>query len=151
MVIRSPKDFCAGLIYILFGSVAIFVGRDYPIGTAFRMGPAYFPTILGGLLFVIGAVSVIRSFSTVGGPIGRFAIQSVLLVTGSIFVFGLLVRELGVALTLPILVIISAYASTKFRWGPTLVMAVGLTVFCVLVFLKGLGIPLPALGPWLGG
>ncbi|HEX7229667.1 MAG TPA: tripartite tricarboxylate transporter TctB family protein [Candidatus Binatia bacterium] len=151
MIIRSPKDFWAGLIYILFGSVAIFVGRDYPIGTAFRMGPAFFPTILGGLLCVIGALSVIRSFINVGDAIGRFAIKGLILVTGSIFVFGFLVRELGVAVALPILVIISAYASTKFRWGATLVMAVGLTVFCVLVFLKGLGIPLPVLGPWLGG
>ena len=151
MIIRSPKDFWAGLIYILFGSVAIFVGRDYPIGTAFRMGPAYFPTLLGGLLCVIGALSVIRSFISVGDAIGRFAIQGLILVTGSIFVFGFLVRELGIAVALPILVIVSAYASTKFRWGPTLVMAAGLTVFCVLVFLKGLGIPLPVLGPWLGG
>ena len=151
MIIRSPKDFWAGLIYILFGSVAIVVGRDYPIGTAFRMGPAFFPTILGGLLCVIGALSVIRSFIKVGDAIGRFAIKGLILVTGSIFVFGFLVRELGVAVALPILVVVSAYASTKFRWGPTLVMAVGFTVFCVLVFLKGLGIPLPVLGPWLGG
>jgi Tripartite tricarboxylate transporter TctB family len=151
VIIRSPKDFWAGLIYILFGSAAILVGRDYPIGKAFRMGPAYFPTILGGLLFVIGAISVIRSFIIVGDSVGPFAMRGLVLVTGSIFLFGYFVRGLGVALALPILIIISGYASTKFRWGPTIIMAVGLTVFCVLVFLKGLGIPLPVLGPWLGG
>lgn len=150
-MIRSAKDFWAGLIYIAFGLTAILIGRDYPMGTAFRMGPAYFPTILGGLLSVIGAISVFRSFIAGGTPIGRFAIQGVVLVTASVFLFGFLVRGVGVALALPILVIISAYASTKFRWRPTLIMAVGLTVFCVLVFLKGLGIPLPVLGPWLGG
>lgn len=151
MMIRSTKEFWAGLIYISFGSTAILVGRDYQMGTAFRMGPAYFPTILGGLLVVIGAISVIRSFIAVGAPIGRFAIQGLLLVSAAIFLFAFLVRGLGVALALPILVIISAYARTRFRWGPTLIMAVGLTVFCVLVFLEGLGIPLPVLGPWLGG
>jgi len=150
-MIRSAKNFWAGLIYIFFGSTAILVGRDYSMGTAFRMGPAYFPTILGGLLFVIGTISVIRSFITGGDPIGRFAMWGLVLVTGSIFLFGSLVRGLGVALALPALVVISAYASTRFRWGPTFIMAAGLTVFCVLVFLKGLGVPLPVLGPWLGG
>lgn len=150
-MIRSAKDFWAGLIYILFGITAIVVGRDYPMGAAFRMGPAFFPTILGGLLLVIGSISVIRSFLTVGDPVGRFAVPALMLVTGSIFLFGYLVRGLGVALALPVLVVISAYASKKFHWGPTFIMAVGLTVFCVLVFLKGLGIPLPVVGSWLGG
>lgn len=151
MKIRSTKDFWAGLVYIAFGLTAILMGRDYPMGTAFRMGPAYFPTILGGLLLVIGTISVFRSFIAVGAPIGRFAIQGVVLVSAAVVLFGFLVRGLGVALALPILVIISAYASTRFRWRTTLVMAVGLTVFCVLVFLKGLGIPLPLFGSWLGG
>jgi len=43
MMIRSTKDFWAGLIYILFGSTAILVGRDYQMGTAFRMGLRIFP------------------------------------------------------------------------------------------------------------
>ena len=150
-MIRSEKEFWAGLIYIFFGASAIIVGRDYPMGTAFRMGPAYFPTILGGLLVLIGVVTVIRSFVVAGAPIGRFAIRGLLFVSVSIFLFGFLVRGLGLAVALPVLVIVSAYASTKFRWGPMLIMAIGVTVFCVVVFLKGLGIPLPVLGPWLGG
>jgi hypothetical protein len=50
-----------------------------------------------------------------------------------------------------LLIIISASASAKFRWLPTLLIAAGLTVFCILVFIKGLGIPLPVIGTWLGG
>lgn len=150
-MIRSEKEFWAGLIYIFFGASAIIVGRDYAMGTAFRMGPAYFPTILGGLLVLIGVVAVIRSFVVAGAPIGRFAIRGLSFVSVSIFLFGFLVRGLGLAVALPVLVIVSAYASTKFRWGPMLIMAIGVTVFCVVVFLKGLGIPLPVLGPWLGG
>jgi len=151
MKIRSARGFWSGLIYVLFGSTAMLVGRDYPMGTAFRMGPAFFPIVLGGLLLAIGTISLIRSFMVTGAPIGRFAIQGFMLVTGSVFLFGFLVRGLGVAFALPVLVMISAYASAKFRWGPTIVMALGLTGFCVLVFLKGLGIPLPVVGPWLGG
>jgi hypothetical protein len=85
-----------------------------------------------------------RSFIAAGASTGRFAIQGVVLVSAAIFLFAFLVRGLEVAPALSILVIMSAYASTKFRWGPTLIMAVGLTVFCVLVFLEGLGIPLDA-------
>jgi Tripartite tricarboxylate transporter TctB family len=150
-MIRNAKDFWTGLIYIFFGSSAILIGREYGMGTAIKMGPAYFPTILGGLLLGIGAISVIRSFIIPGAPVGTFAFKGLILVSVSALVFGFLVRRVGLAVALPVLVIISAYASTRFRWRPTLLIAAGLTVFCVLVFLKGLGIPLPIIGPWFGG
>ena len=150
-MIRNAKDFWTGLIYVFFGSSAILIGREYGMGTAIKMGPAYFPTILGGLLVGIGAISVIRSFIVRGTPVGAFAFKGLTLVTVSALVFGFLVRGAGLAVALPLLVIISAYASTRFRWHPTLLLAAGLTVFCALVFLKGLGIPLPVIGPWFGG
>ena len=150
-MMRNAKDFWTGLIYIFFGSSAILIARDYSMGTAIKMGPAYFPTILGGLLLFIGVISVIRSFIVAGAPIGAFAFKGFALVTISVLVFGFIVRGLGLAIALPLLIIISAYGSTRFRWRPTLVMAAGLTIFCVFVFLKGLGIPLPIIGPWLGG
>ena len=85
---RNPKDFWTGLLYILFGSSAILIARDYGMGTAVRMGPAYFPNILGGLLIVIGAISVIRSFIVHGAPIGAFAFKGLALVSVSVLVFG---------------------------------------------------------------
>ena len=148
---RNPKDFWTGLLYIFFGASAIIIARDYNMGTAFRMGPAYFPTILGAVLAVIGAIAVIRSFIMPGTPIGAVSFKGLLLVTLSVVVFGFLVRGAGLVVALPLLVIISAYASTRFRWRTTLIMAAGLTIFCALVFVKGLGIPLPIIGPWLGG
>lgn len=148
---RNPKDFWTGLIYIFFGSSAFLIAREYGMGTAIKMGPSYFPTVLGGLLVGIGAIAVIRSFIVPGTPIGAFAFKGLALVSASVLVFGFIVRGAGLASALPLLVIISALASAKFRWRPTLIMAAGLTIFCVLVFLKGLGIPLPVIGPWFGG
>jgi hypothetical protein len=148
---RNPKDFWTGLLYIFFGASAIIIARDYNMGTAVRMGPAFFPTILGAVLAVIGAIAVIRSFIVPGTPIGRFSFKGLGLVTLSVVVFGFLVRGVGLVVALPLFVIISAYASTRFRWRTTLIMAAGLTIFCALVFVKGLGIPLPIVGPWLGG
>jgi hypothetical protein len=150
-MIRSTKDFWTGLIYLFFGFSAILIARDYGMGTGGKMGPAYFPTVLGGLLVFIGAISVVRSFIAHGAPIGRFAFKGLVLVSVSVLLFGILVRGTGLAVSLPLLVIISAYASTRFRWGPTLLIAAGLTIFCSLVFIKGLGIPLPIIGPWFGG
>jgi hypothetical protein len=149
-MIRSSKDLLAGLIYIFFGVSAIYIARDYTMGTALRMGPAYFPTVLSTLLIVVGSISVIRAFILPGTPIGAISFKGLLLVTSSVVVFGLVVRGAGLAIALPLLLFISAAGSVKFRWQTTLMIAVGLTLFCVLVFLKGLGIPLPVIGPWFG-
>lgn len=150
-MIRGTKDFWSGLLYIFFGSTALIVGRDYGMGTALKMGPAYFPSVLGGLLIVVGAISVIRSFFVQGTPIGAFAMKQLAIVVGSVILFGLILRGAGLAIALPLLAIISASASSRFRWGSSIVMTAGLTVFCVLVFLKGLGVPLPLIGSWFGG
>jgi hypothetical protein len=150
-MIRSVKDFWTGLIYIFFGSGAILIARDYPMGTALKMGPAYFPNVLGGVLIFIGLLSVIRSLLKPGTPIGEFSFKGLALVVLSVVLFGLVVRGAGLLIALPLLVLVSASASKKFRWGPSLLLAGGLTLFCAFVFLKGLGIPLSLLGPWFGG
>lgn len=150
-MIRNGKDFWTGILYIFFGSSAILFGRSFSMGTAVKMGPAYFPTILGGLLIFIGLISLIRSLLKTGTPIERFAFKGLILVLFSTVIFGLLVRGTGLIIALPILVLVSASASQDFRWIPSILMAAGLTFFCILVFIKGLGIPLPLIGPWFGG
>lgn len=150
-MIRSTKDFWTGVLYLFFGVTAILVARDYGMGTGGRMGPAYFPTVLGGLLAVAGVIAVIRSFITPGTPVGAFAFKGLTLIILSVIIFGFIVRSVGLAVALPLLVIMSASASKRFRWRTALIMAAVLTTFCILVFVEGLGIPLPIVGPWLGG
>jgi putative tricarboxylic transport membrane protein len=150
-MIKSAKDFWSGLIYVFFGLSAVVIAQDYGMGTALRMGAAYFPTLLGGLLTLIGAISVIRSFIMPAPPVGAFAIKALVIVVGATVIFGLTVRGAGLAIALPIFIVLSASASSRFHWKPTLLMAAGLTLFCVLVFVKGLGVPLPVVGPWFGG
>jgi hypothetical protein len=150
-MIRSTKDFWTGLLYIFFGSIAVIVARDYGMGTGVKMGPAYFPTILGGLLAGIGVISVVRSFITPGTPIGAFAFKGLILITVSVVLFAFIVRSAGLVVALPLLVIMSASASARFRWPVALIMAAVLAIFCILVFVQALGIPLPIRGPWLGG
>ena len=149
--IRSPKDFYAGLIYLGIGISTIVIGREYPMGTAFKMGPAYFPTVLAALLSLIGLISLIRSFVRKGDSMPTFAWKPLLLIVAATVVFGLLVKGAGLAIALPLFVMMTAYASVKFHWGRSLVLAAATTVFCALVFVKGLGVPLPIIGRWFAG
>ncbi len=151
--IRSIKEFLTGIIYMAIGSGAVLIAvlGDYKIGNAVKMGPAYFPLVLSFILIFIGLISLVRSFIKPGTPVGAIAINGLVLVIIPTVLFGLLVRKLGLVIMLPLLVIISSYASRQFRWGPALALAVGMTIFCTLVFIKGLGVPLPILGSWFGG
>ncbi len=149
LLIRSAKDFWTGGLYIAFGSAGLIIGRSYDMGTAVKMGPAYFPTILSILLILIGVASLVRSFVRQGSPFGAFAWKGLALITASILLFGVIVRGAGLIVALPVLAIVSSFASSRFRWPYALAFAAGLTLFCVLVFIKGLGVPLPILGSWL--
>ncbi len=151
MPLRNPKDFWTGIIYIVFGAAAIIIGRDYGMGTPRKMGPAFFPVVLSVILIAIGLISLVRSFIRPGTPVGRIAVRGLVLVPGATLAFGLIVRSAGLVVALPVLVILSAYASNRFRWTSSVALAIVLTVCCILIFLKGLGIPLPVLGPWFGG
>ena len=148
---KNPRDFWTGVIYVTVGTGAVVIARDYGLGTAFRMGPAYFPTVLGGLLVLIGLLSLARAALRSGEPLPPARIKGLLAVTIATLGFGVLVRSAGLVVALPFLVVVSAAASARFRWGPALALAAGLTLFCAAVFLKGLGVPLPLRGPWLGG
>lgn len=145
---RNPKDIFAGLIYIAFGLAAILLARGYEIGSATRMGPAYFPTVLGGLLALIGAISLVRGLIIPGAPLARFAWRPLAIVIGASVLFGLLLRPAGLVPAILSLVIVGALASRRFRLVPTLLLAAGLAAFSALVFVKGLGVPAPLLGSW---
>ncbi|MFC5478642.1 tripartite tricarboxylate transporter TctB family protein [Massilia suwonensis] len=148
--IRHPKDFWTGIIFLFIGLAAIIIGRDYPMGSAGRMGPAYFPTVLGGLLALIGLIGVIRSFLHDGEAVGKFYIKEIILILLAVLLFGFLMRGAGLVPAALVLVLMSAYASPKFTWRASILLAVGLAVFAVVLFVKLLGLPMPILGPWLG-
>lgn len=148
--IRHPQDFWSGVMFMFFGLAAVVIGQDYPMGTAGRMGPAYFPVILGGLLALIGFATTVRSLWIRGEPISNFSIRDLTLILLSVFLFGLLVRGAGIVIAVITLVMISAYASQKFQIKASLILSAAAALFCVLVFVKALGLPLPVFGPWLG-
>ena len=149
-MIRAPKDFWSGLGFIAFGTAATLVARDYPMGSATRMGPAYFPTILGALLALIGVIVLVRSFLIAGASIRGFAWKPLAYVTVATVLFGMLVRPGGLVLAVIVLTMLSALASRHFSARTALLLSLGLTVFCVAVFVKTLGLPMTMFGAWVG-
>lgn len=147
--IKHPKDFWTGVIFLAFGLSAVLIGRDYAMGTAGKMGPAYFPTVLGALLSLIGSIAMFRSFRRHGEPIEKFHLKELFIVLAAVVLFGLLMRGAGLAPAAVLLIFISAYASPQFKWRETLLLALGMAGFAVVVFVKLLGLPLAIFGPWL--
>jgi len=85
MKITNGKDFWAGVMFIAFGLGFMFVAQNYAMGNAVRMGPAYFPTVLGGMLAVLGAVVLFRGFvSKISNPLAVFPFRFWLVVGGLI-------------------------------------------------------------------
>ena len=152
IAVATRKDFWTGVIYVVIGVFAFVIARNYALGSAARMGPGYFPTAVALLLTAVGVAIVVRSFFRQGELIDRFAWKPMLLVLGSIVAFGILINRAGLVLAALVLVLGCAAASERFRlgWLPVLGMA-ALIAFCVIVFVIGMGIPMPLIGPWFSG
>lgn len=150
MRIKSPKDFWAGLMFVGFGLFFMIGAGNYDLGSAARMGPAYFPTMLGGMMAVIGGVVFAQSFVVTGGKVAAIPLRLLFFMTAALLLFGYLLKPLGLALALSLLVFVSAFAGHEFRWKEVLILAVALTVLSVLVFVKGLGQPFPLWPRFLG-
>jgi putative tricarboxylic transport membrane protein len=149
--IRNPKDFWAGVIFVAVGLAAVGLIRSHPMGSAMRMGPAYFPTVLGGLAILIGLATMLRGCARPGPAIGTLALGKVAFVVAAVVGFGVLLRPLGLAGAIVQLVLLSAYASRYFRWPIALALSVGLAAGSSLVFARLLRLPIPMLGTWFGG
>jgi hypothetical protein len=143
MKIKNPKDFWAGLMFIVFGLFFVIGARNYQLGSAARMGPAYFPTLLGGLMALVGGAVLFRSFVSKGGRVAAIPLRLLFFITLSLLVFGYLLKPIGLVLALLCLVVISAFAGHEFRLKEALLLTFVLIVLSVLVFVKGLGLPFP--------
>jgi hypothetical protein len=143
MEIKSPKDFWAGLMFAAFGLFFMVVERNYRMGTATSMGPAYFPTLLGGLMAVLGGVIFLQSFVVSGQRVGAMSFRPLFFIVLSLLLFGYLAKPLGLVIALALLIILSALAGHEFKLKEVLVLSVALILLSALVFVKGLGLPFP--------
>ena len=144
MKIKSPKDFWAGWMFIGFGLFFLIVAQcQYQMGTAVRMGPGYFPTVLGGILAVLGAIVLVDSFVMDGEKVAKFHFRPLLFILASSLAFAYLLKPLGLVLASIALVFISAFGGHEFKWKEVAILSAVLVVFSVVVFVKGLTLPFP--------
>ena len=148
--VEGPKDVMAGLIYIAFGGLMVWGALGYRLGTAGDMGPGYFPRVLAVILIMLGLVSLVRGFLVRGQKIGGMSWKPLVMVLASSVLFGALLERAGLVVALAVLVLVSASASKKFRFDwRALIGLAALIAFCIICFVKGLGVPMPILGSWL--
>ena len=144
MRITSPRNFWAGLMFLAFGLFfAIWAIVNYQMGTAVRMGPAYFPTVLGGLLAFLGLVVLSMSVTVKGPAVDKFHFRPLLMILGANVAYGYAMKPLGLVLATAVLVFISAFGGHEFKWKEVALLYVFLILFSVLVFVKGLTLPFP--------
>jgi len=150
-LIRKPKDFFAGLLFLALAVSVLHVAQDYAMGSLRRMGPGYFPTLLAWLLAGLALLLILRSlFGTRDRPEG-LALKPMLLVTAGAIAFALLLRPAGFVVAILAVVLIGAAGSAESRPLPSLLLALGLAAGSVLVFVIGLDQPFPVLGHWFTG
>ena len=144
MKIKSPKDFWSGVMFIGFGLFfMIWALVNYQMGSAVRMGPGYFPAVLGGLLAVIGAAVLIPSLTVKGPPIPTFHFRPLIFVSVGCVLYGYLMKPAGLIGATAALVFVSAFGGHEFKWKEVTILFVVLVLFSVLVFVKGLTLPFP--------
>lgn len=142
--IKNPKDFWSGLMFLGVGLFfAIWATVNYQMGSAVRMGPAYFPAVLGGLLAVLGFVILGGSFVLDGPKVPRLHFRPLFMVLASCIAYGYLMKPLGMVLATAAMVVIAALGGHEFRWKEVALLALALVVFSVLVFVKALSLPFP--------
>jgi hypothetical protein len=128
------------------GTGAFFVAWSltyYAMGSAVRMGPGYFPVVLGGLLVLLGAGILVKSLALDGPKVAAFHFRPLLLVALAVVAYGYLMKPGGLVVATAAAVFIGALAGNEFKWKEVLVVAAVLVIFSWLVFVKGLTLPFP--------
>jgi hypothetical protein len=145
---RNNRDFWAGVMLIATGATAVIIARDYNFGTSLRMGPGYFPTVLGSALVLFGLYFVAVGLKRNEKIEGNWPLRPLIVLPLALVLFGLLIDRAGFIPALLVLVVGSAAAGTEFKLVEMLLLAIGLTVFCVALFIWGLGLPYPLIVGW---
>jgi hypothetical protein len=145
--VKSPQNLGAAVIFIGLALIGLVYGRDLPFGSAAKMGPGFFPTILSLLILGIGLLNVARALTIDGPEIEKPHWRPLTFVCAAMMIFGLTINYIGLALSAALLTFLAAGARSDARWRETAVLAMVLGVFSVLLFVYGLGQSMPA---WWG-
>src|SRR5262249_45380539 len=139
----DSKDFWSGVMLIAIGATALYIGRDYPFGTALRMGAGFFPLVLGAMLVLFGIYFAVRGLRSEDRIEGHWSRRALVILPLAFVLFGVLMQYAGFVPALFVLVVGSAAAGTEFKLVEVLLLAGLLTALCVALFIWALGLPYP--------
>lgn len=146
---RYNRDFFAGLFYIALGAVAMWIARDYPFGSALRMGPGYFPSVLGGMMIAFGVAVMLMGVKNNEKIKPGFSFRALIVLPLATVAFGVTMEEAGFIPALAVLIPISAAAGKEFKSIEVLLLTIALIILSLAVFIWGLGLPYPMIkGIW---
>ena len=154
MQIKSQKDFFAGLMFLLVGLAFAWGAGSYSVGTGARMGPGYFPMVLGVLLAVLGLIVTITALvveTADGDPVGRIAWKPLIFIISGNLVFGASIGGLpsiglppmGLIFGIFALTFVASNAGDEFKFKEVLILAVLLSVFSYAAFIMLLKLQFP--------
>jgi putative tricarboxylic transport membrane protein len=149
--ILARKNVLAGLMFIAIAALGLWVSRDYPIGTALRMGTGYVPRLLCWILMGLGAAIAVQGLREKDAPPERTSwrqLMPIVVVTTSLVAFALAIEQLGLVLSILLLVGIGAIAARDIKIWETLVAALVLIALGWVVFIIGLGLTIPVWPVW---
>jgi len=146
MKIKSQKDFFAGLMFVAVGIAFGWGATTYNIGEGARMGPGYFPLVLGILLAGLGAFIIFESLvveTEDGEPVGKWAWKPLGFIIGANLLFGILLGGLpsigfpamGMVIAIYGLTFVSSLAGDEFSFKENLVLATVLAIGSYLAFI----------------
>lgn len=158
MALASQKDFVSGLMFMAVGGSFAWGAIDYEIGEAARMGPGYFPFMLGLILVVLGALVTFNAFKSGppgGDKIGAIAWRPLVFILGANLLFGALlvgvpslgIPAFGLIVAIFGLVVMAGYAREGAKLKESLILATCLAIGSYLAFVKLLNLQFPVL-PW---
>lgn len=145
----NNKDFWSGVMFVVVGAMFAGIASTYKLtsralyGTSMEMGPGFFPFWLGILLIVLGVGTAVGGVRPKGPALERFHWRPVLTVLISVCIFGVLLKVLGMLVAGVVLVIGASFGSHEFKWREVVLLAAALAIFCALVFVAGLKLPIP--------
>jgi putative tricarboxylic transport membrane protein len=143
--IGSGTDVAAGLLLILCGLLGAWLGQDLKVGTAYRMGPGYAPMLLSWILAGFGLLLAVLGLFRPGASLEAWSVRRLVLVLGSMVVFGLTVERFGLLVAASLAVAIAAVAAPQPRWREIGLLAISLAAFACLLFAWALQLPLEVL------
>jgi hypothetical protein len=147
---RALMDLLAGGIFIAFGVAFALGALDYQVGTPLNMGPGYIPLALGLLLAGLGALIVVKGFIAGSDePLEGIPWRPLVLITAAVLFFGATVHGQGVVGALLGASLLASLARESTSPLSAVVIAVGLTVVSVAIFVIALQLRIPLFGPWI--